>query len=433
MVSKKLEQYFRICEHGSTIKTEILAGCTTFLTMAYIIFVNPAILAETGMDFHAVFVATCIASALGCLLMGAIANYPIAIAPGMGLNAYFTYSVVQGMGISWQVALGAVFLSGIIFLIVSLFKLREWLVNAIPQSLKFSIATGVGLFLALIALKNAHIVVGHPATLVTLGNVHDHTLWLAVAGFLLILALEQRRISGSVIIGILAVTVLAVLFGYQKFTGVFASPPSLAPTLLQMDIHGALNMGLLSVVFVFFLVDLFDTSGTLVGVSQQAGLLDRDGKLPRLQRALLCDSSAIVAGAALGTSSCTAYIESTAGTAAGGRTGLTAVTVALLFLAALFLSPLAATIPPYATAPALLYVAILMARGFTQIPWDDLTESAPAVITALAIPFTFSIADGIAAGFIVFTGIKLFSGRFRELTPAVLVITALWLLRFALL
>ncbi|WP_269532216.1 NCS2 family permease [Chitinimonas sp. BJYL2] len=427
-----LDTLFKLREHGTDVKTEVLAGCTTFLTMAYIIFVNPAILSQTGMDFNAVFVATCLAAALGSAVMGLVANYPIALAPGMGLNAYFTFSVVQGMGVSWQVALGAVFLSGVIFMAVSLFRVREALVNAIPHSLKLSISAGVGLFLAIIALKNAGIVVAHPATLVTLGDVTDPRVLLAVLGFLMILALEYRRVTGGVIIGILGVTVFSVLLGYQRFDGVFALPPSISPTLMQMDIAGALNAGLIGVVFVFFLVDLFDTTGTLVGVSHRAGLLDAQGRLPRLKRALAADSTAIVGGAALGTSSCTAYIESAAGTAVGGRTGLTAVVVAILFLAALWVSPLAGTVPAYATAPALCYVAVLMTRGLAEINWDDLTESAPAVVTALAMPFTFSIADGIAFGFICYAGLKLLAGRWQDLSFAVVVIALLWIARFAL-
>ncbi|WP_374352709.1 NCS2 family permease [Chitinimonas sp.] len=427
-----LETLFKLREHGTTVKTEVIAGLTTFLTMAYIVFVNPAILSSTGMDFNAVFVATCISAAIGSAVMGLVANYPIALAPGMGLNAYFTYSVVKGMGVSWEVALGAVFLSGVLFVAVSLFKLREWVVNAIPHSLKLAISAGVGMFLAIIALKNAGIVVAHPATLLTLGNMHDPKVLLAIFGFVLILALEYRKVTGGVIIGIFTVTVLAILLGFQQFKGVFAPIPSMAPTWMKMDLQGALNAGLLGVVFVFFFVDLFDTTGTLIGVSHRAGLLDGQGRLPRLKRALLADSSAILAGAALGTSSCTAYIESAAGTAVGGRTGLTAVVVALLFLAALWVSPLASAVPAYATAPALCYVAVLMARGLAEIDWEDLTESAPAVITALAMPFTFSIADGIAFGFISYTALKLMAGRLRDLSPAVVVIALLWVVKFAL-
>jgi AGZA family xanthine/uracil permease-like MFS transporter len=427
-----LESFFKLKEHNTTVKTEVLAGFTTFLTMCYIVLVNPLILSSTGMDLNAVFVATCLAAALGTAIMGLVANYPMALAPGMGLNAYFTFTVVKGMGVHWQVALGAVFISGLVFLAVSLFRVREAIVNAIPRSLKFAISAGVGMFLALIALKNAGVVVANPDTYLTLGNLHSPTTLLAILGFFLIVALENRRIHGSIIIGILAVTALSILFGLSKFNGVFSAVPSMAPTFMQMDLRGALNMGLLGVVFVFFFVDLFDTTGTLIGVSHRAGLLDADGKLPRLKRALLADSIAIVAGAVMGTSSTTAYIESAAGTAVGGRTGLTATVVAILFLACLWLSPLANTVPAYATAPALCYVAVLMARGLSEIQWDDLTESAPAVMTALAMPFTFSIADGIAFGFISYTIIKLLAGRYRDLTPAVVIIAALWIFKLAM-
>ncbi len=426
-----LEKLFKLKENGTDVKTEVIAGFTTFLTMAYIVFVNPSILSLTGMDFNAVFVATCLAAALGTGIMALVANYPIALAPGMGLNAYFTFTVCQGMGISWQVALGAVFISGIIFLAVSLFKVREAIVNAIPHSLKLAISAGVGMFLAIIALKNAGLIVGSPATLVTLGSIHDPKTLLSILGFFLIVALEYRKVPGSIIIGILTVTVLSILFGLSKFSGIASLPPSMAPTFMQMDIQGALNAGLLGVIFVFFFVDLFDTTGTLIGVSHRAGLLDKDGKLPRLKKALLADSVAISAGAVFGTSSTTAYIESAAGTAVGGRTGLTSLVVAALFLAALLFSPLAGSVPAFATAPALCYVAVLMARGLAEIEWDDLTESAPAVMTALAMPFTFSIADGIAFGFISYVAIKALAGRFKDLSVSVVVIAALWLVKFA--
>lgn len=426
-----LESFFKLKEHGTDVRTEVIAGFTTFLTMAYIVFVNPSILALTGMDFNAVFVATCLAAAMGTAIMALVANYPIALAPGMGLNAYFTFTVVQGMGVSWQTALGAVFISGIIFLVVSLFKVREAIVNAIPYSLKLAISAGVGMFLAIIALKNAGVVVASPATLVTLGNIHAPQTLLAILGFFMIVAMEYRKIHGSIIISILTVTLLSIALGLSEFKGVFSMPPSMAPTFMQMDLAGALNAGLLGVIFVFFFVDLFDTTGTLIGVSHRAGLLDKDGKLPRLKKALLADSVAITAGAVMGTSSTTAYIESAAGTAVGGRTGLTALVVSVLFLAALWFAPLAGTVPAYATAPALCYVAVLMARGLAEIEWDDLTESAPAVMTAFAMPFTFSIADGIAFGFISYTVIKLLAGRYKDLSVAVLVITALWIFKFA--
>lgn len=428
-----LERYFQLSAHGTTVRTELLAGLTTFLTMAYIIFVNPDILSAAGMPKDAVFVATCLAAALGSAIMGLYANYPIALAPGMGLNAYFAFAVVKGMGLTWQVALGAVFISGLLFILVSLFKLREAIVNAIPRSLKFAISAGIGLFLAIIGLKNAGIIAAHPATFVTLGDLHQPGPVLAVIGFFLIVALEQRKVPGAIIIGILAVTVAAIAMGLTPFGGVVAMPPSIMPTFMQMDVAGAFNVGLVTVILTFFIVELFDASGTLIGVAHRAGLLDKDGKLPRLKRALLADSTAIAAGAVLGTSSTTAYIESAAGTSVGGRTGLTAVTVAVLFLAALVFAPLAGTVPAYATAPALCYVAVLMLRGLSEIAWDDLTESAPAVVTAITMPFTFSIAHGIAFGFISYAAIKLLAGRAKELPPMVAVIALLFVLKFALL
>ena len=428
-----LERFFQLSAHGTDVRTELLAGLTTFLTMAYIIFVNPEILAAAGMPRESVFVATCIAAALGSAIMGLYANYPIALAPGMGLNAYFAFAVVKGMGFSWQAALGAVFISGCLFVIVSLFRLREAIVNSIPRSMKFAISAGVGLFLAIIGLKNAGIIAGHPATLLTLGDLHQPGPLLAVLGFVLIVALEQRRIHGGIIIGILAITVIAIALGLTPFNGIVAAPPSIAPTFLQMDIAGALNAGLLTVILTFFLVELFDASGTLIGVAHRAGLLDADGKLPRLRNALLADSTAIVAGAALGTSSTTAYIESAAGTSVGGRTGLTAVTVAVLFLAALVLAPLAGTVPAFATAPALCYVAVLMIRGLAEIDWDDLTEATPAVVTAITMPFTFSIAHGIAFGFVSYAALKVLAGRSRDLSPMVVGIAIVFVLKFAFL
>ena len=428
-----LERTFALSAHGTDVRTEVIAGFTTFLTMAYIIFVNPDILSAAGMPKEAVFVATCLAAALGSAIMGLYANYPIALAPGMGLNAYFAFAVVGGMGFTWQQALGAVFISGVLFIFVSLFRLREWIVNAIPRSLKFAISAGIGLFLAIIGLKNAGIIAAHPATFVTLGDIHQPGALLAVAGFLLIVALEQRKVPGAIIIGILAVTIVAALFGLTTINGIIATPPSLAPTFMQMDIAGAFEKGLLVVILTFFMVELFDASGTLVGVAHRAGLLDKDGKLPRLKKALLADSAAIVAGAGLGTSSTTAYIESAAGTAVGGRTGLTAVVVALLFLAALVFAPLAGAVPAYATAPALCYVAVLMARGLAEIDWDDLTETAPAVITAITMPFTFSIAHGIAFGFIAYTALKILSGKLGELSPMVAIIAVLFVFKFAFL
>lgn len=427
-----LEAYFKLSENGTTVKTELVAGMTTFLTMAYIIFVNPSILKITGIDGGAVFVATCLAAAIGTLVMGLYANYPIALAPGMGLNAYFTFGVVQGMGHTWQVGLGAVFISGVIFLILSVLPVREWIVNSIPNSLKMAISAGIGLFLGIIALKNAGLVVDHPATLLTMGDLTSPETLLAGAGFLIIAALSARRIPGAIIIGVLLVTFVGVGLGITQPQGVFSLPPSIAPTLLQLDIAGALEIGLISVVFAFLFVDLFDTAGTLVGLAHRAKMLDANGRLPRLRQALLADSTATVAGAVIGTSTTTSYIESAAGINAGGRTGLTAVTVAVLFLLSLFLSPLATTVPGYATAPALLYVACLMTRGLAEIDWNDVTDMAPAVVAAIAMPLTFSIANGIGLGFITFAAVKLLSGRHEEVSPAVLIIAALFVVKFIL-
>ncbi|HDZ39770.1 MAG TPA: NCS2 family permease, partial [Marinobacter sp.] len=391
-----LERLFQLQAHGTNVRKELVAGITTFLTMAYIIVVNPSIMSSTGMDAGAVFVATCLAAAIGTLIMGLWANYPIALAPGMGLNAFFAYTVVGNLGYSWQVALGAVFLSGLIFFLLSIFKIREWIINSIPMSLRFGISAGIGFFLALIALKNAGVVVANPGTLIGLGELKSAESLLFFGGFVVICALSFRRITGAVMIGIIAVTAIAMMLGMVEYNGLVSAPPSLAPTFMQLDIAGALNVGMISIVFAFLFVDLFDTSGTLIGAAQRGGLLDKDGKLPRLGRALMSDSVATMSGAALGTSTTTSYIESTAGISAGGRTGLTAVVVAVLFLACLLLSPIASIIPAYATAPALLYVAVLMASGLKLIDWDDITEAAPAVVTALMMPLTFSIANGIA-------------------------------------
>jgi AGZA family xanthine/uracil permease-like MFS transporter len=426
-----LERQFHLREFGTTARTEILAGVTTFLTMAYIIFVNPSILSVTGMDPGALFVATCLAAAFGSAMMGLVANYPIALAPGMGLNAYFAFGVVKGMGFTWEAALGAVFISGVIFLILSILPVREWIINAIPKSLKMAIGAGIGLFLGIIALQSAGIVVDHPATLVTLGNLHAPTTILAVLGFCVMVALDRLRVPGAIIIAILATAAVGIVLGISEFKGIVSAPPSLAPTFLAMDLGAALNAGLIAIIFTFLFVDLFDNTGTLIGVAHRAGLIGPDGRIPRLGRALISDSSAAMVGAALGTSTTTSYIESAAGVKAGGRTGMTAVVVALLFLAALFLSPLASTIPAYATAPALLYVACLMTRGLTEIDWEDASEFVPAVVTALAMPLTYSIAHGIAFGFVTYVAIKVLSGRFRDLNAALVILAVLFVIKFA--
>ncbi|ASK26878.1 NCS2 family permease [Neisseria chenwenguii] len=424
-----LERLFGLRESGTTVRTEITAGLTTFLTMCYIIIVNPLVLGQTGMDTGAVFVATCIAAAIGCFVMGFVGNYPIALAPGMGLNAYFTFAVVKGMGVPWQVALGAVFVSGLIFIVFSLFKVREMLVNALPMGLKMSIAAGIGLFLALIALKGSGVIVDNPATLVGLGDVKNPQVLLAMGGFVLVVVLGHLRIRAAIIITILVITAVSSLMGLSEFKGVVGSVPSITPTFMQMDFDGLFTVSMVSVIFVFFLVDLFDSTGTLVGVSHRAGLLV-DGKLPRLKRALLADSTAIVAGAALGTSSTTPYVESAAGVSAGGRTGLTAVTVGVLMLACLVFSPLAQSVPAFATAPALLYVGTQMLRSAKEIDWDDMTEAAPAFLTIVFMPFTYSIADGIAIGFISYAVIKLLCNRSKDVPPIVWVVAVLWAGKF---
>ncbi len=426
-----LDRLFHIKQLNTSVRTEVLAGFTTFLAMCYIIIVNPSILAMTGMDQGAVFVATCLAAALGCMVMGLVANYPIALAPGMGLNTYFTFSVCMGMGVPWQTALAAVFVSGVVFLFVSLFKFREAMINAIPMSLKLAIAGGIGLFLALIALKSSGVVIANEPTLIKMGDLSSASVLYAGLGFLLIVVMHHFKIRGAIIISILAITVLSTLTGHNEFKGVFGEIPSLAPTFMQMDFEGLFTASMIGVIFVFFLVDLFDSTGTLVGVSQRAGLLV-DGKLPRLKRALMADSSAIIAGAALGTSSTTPYIESASGVAAGGRTGLTAVVIAVLFLLALFLFPLAQSVPAYATAPALLYVGVLMVHGITGIDWDDITEAVPAFLTMTFMPFTYSIADGIAIGFISYALVKLLTGKAKAVPYMVWIIATVWAIKFAI-
>lgn len=425
-----LEKLFQLQAHNTSVRTEMLAGLTTFLTMAYILFVNPAILGETGMDKGAVFVATCLAAAIGSAIMGLIANYPIALAPGMGLNAFFTYTVVLHLGHSWQVALGAVFISATLFFVLSVFRIREWIINSIPLPLRSAISAGIGLFLALIALKEAGLVIANPATLVGLGDLSSPGPLLAILGFFLIVALEARRVTGAVMIGILVVTAIAIALGVTPFGGILSMPPSMAPTFLQLDIMGALDVGMISVIFAFLFVDLFDNTGTLIGVAKRAGLMSKDGHLPKMGRALIADSTAAMGGSLLGTSTTTSYIESAAGVAAGGRTGLTACVVAVLFLLALFFAPLAGTVPAFATAPALLFVAVLMTSGLAEIDWDDITVAAPVVITALAMPLTFSIANGIAFGFISWVVIKSLAGRWKDLNPALVVLAALFVIKF---
>lgn len=425
-----LEQLFKLREHGTDARTEIIAGITTFLTMSYIIFVNPDILSKTGMDRSAVFVATCLAAALGSVIMALVANWPVGMAPGMGLNAFFAFTVVGVMGYSWQQALGAVFISGLIFIILTATGIRAWLIDGIPKSLRSAIAAGIGLFLAIIALSTSGIIVANEATKVALGDMHHHAPLMTLGGFFLIAILDALRVRGAILIGILAITVLSMVLGYNDFAGVFSMPPSILPTFMQLDVVGVLQTGFISVILVFVLVEVFDATGTLVGVAKRANLLP-EGKPNRLGRALFADSTAIIAGSALGTSSTTAFVESASGVQAGGRTGLTALVVAILFLAALFIAPLAGSVPAYATAPALLYVAGLMMREMTDINWGDITEATPAALTVLMMPFTYSIANGLAFGFISYVILKTGTGRIREVHPATWVVAALFIIRYA--
>lgn len=428
----QLDRFFGLSAQGTSVRRELIAGLTTFLAMAYITVVNPSILSEAGMDFGAVFVATCLAAALGTLVMGLYANYPVGQAPGMGQNAFFTYGIVLGLGVAWQTALGAVFISGVIFMGLSILPVREWLINAIPRSLKLGISAGIGLFLGIIALSRSGIIVANPATLVSLGDLTRPEALLLFFGFTLIAALSARKIMGAVVIGMLVVTVIGWIGNSAEFHGLVSRPPSMS-TLLQLDIAGAFNLGMVTVILTLLLVDVFDTAGTLVGVANRARMLDERGRLPRLRRALLADSGATTVGALLGTSSTTSFIESAAGVEAGGRTGLTAVTTALLFLLCLFAAPLAQSVPAFATGAALLFVACIMARALEHLAWNDITESAPAIVTALAIPLTYSVANGIGLGFITYAAIKVLSGRPGECPAAVYAVALVFMLKFGLL
>ncbi|WP_201550770.1 NCS2 family permease [Psychrobacter sp. DD43] len=422
-----IERYFGINGQNTTIKTEILAGVTTFLTMAYIIFVNPNVLADAGMDKGAVFVATCLAAAIGCFIMGIYARLPVALAPGMGLNAFFTYGVVLGMGYAWQTALGAVFLSGCIFILLSLFKIREIIINSIPVSIKQGVVAGIGAFLAFIALQTAGVIVNNDATLVGLGDMTSFSPAMAALGFIVIVGLSHKKVPGAVTIGILLVALISLLTGNTQFSGIISAPPPIAPTLMQLDIAGAFDVAMISVIFAFLFVDLFDTAGTLIATTTQAGLIGKDGKIPNMGKALLADSTATVAGTFLGTSSTTSYIESVSGIASGGRTGLMAVTVGVLFLLSVFFSPLAGMIPGYATAGAIFYVAVLMMETLKDVKWNDLTEAAPVVVVLLFTPLTYSVADGIALGFITFTAIKVVAGKFSDISIPVWILTVVLL------
>lgn len=427
-----IDQHFSLKSNGTSIQREVIAGITTFMAMAYITVVNPDILSDAGMDFGAVFVATCIAAAVGTMIMGVYANYPVAQAPGMGQNAFFTYGIVLGMGHSWESALGAVFISGILFIILSVLPFREWLINAIPKSLKLGISAGIGLFLGIVALSGSGIIVGDPATMVSLGDLTATPAVLFFIGFIIIAALSYRKIIGAVVIGMLTVTIIGWMTGAAEFQGIVSSPPDIT-TLFKLDLAGALNISMVTVILTLLLVDIFDTAGTLVGVANRAKMLDANGKLPRLKKALLADSSATAVGALIGTSSTTSYIESAAGVEAGGRTGLASVITALLFLLCIFIAPLAQSIPSFATGAALLFVACIMARALEDLEWSDITEATPAVVTAIAMPLSYSIADGIGLGFITYVGIKLIAGKAKDCSLACYVIAIIFALKFAFL
>lgn len=427
-----LESLFKLKANGTTTRTEILAGLTTFLTMAYIIFVNPKILGSTGMDAGAVFVATCLAAAVGSFIMAFVANWPIGMAPGMGLNAFFAFGVVGALGYTWQQALAAVFISGVIFLVLSATGIRKWLIEGIPVSLRSAIVAGIGLFLAFIGLQSSGIVVDNPATLTSHGDLKSAQVLYAVFGFFVIVVLDVLKVKGAILIGILSVTALSIAAGHTATPTEFvAMPPSVAPTFLQLDLVGIFEKGILNVILVFVLVEIFDATGTMIGVAKRAGLMPED-KPNNLGRALFADSSAILAGSLIGTSSTTAYVESTAGVQAGGRTGLTAFVVGVLFLAALFFAPVAGIVPAYATAPALVYVAILMLRELTEVNWKDMTDVVPSAVTVIFMPFTYSIAEGIAFGFISYVVLKAFTGRFKDIHPATVLVALLFVLRFAI-
>ena len=429
-MKQALENFFKLKDNKTTIKNEILAGFTTFVTMAYIIFVNPQMMAASGMDQGAIFVGTCLAASLACLFMGLYANWPIGLAPGMGLNAFFTYTVVGEMGYSWEVALGAVFLAGILFFIMSATKLRRWMIDSIPLNLRISIGSGVGLFIGFIGLKSGGIIVSNNATFLSLGDFNNYETILSACGFLLISILALRKITGEIIIGILSVTLLSLFLGLIEYQGLIAYPPEIMPTLLKLDIVGALDVAMISVIMSFLFVNLFDTTGTLLGVATRAKLVDQNGDAPNLDKALIADSSSSIFGTFFGCSPVTSYVESSAGVEAGGRTGLTAVIVAILFIFAIFFSPLAAIIPPYATAGALIYVAILMLSGIESLNWKISSEIIPALIIIIMIPLTFSIADGIALGFLSYVALKIGSGDIKNISSGAWFLTLIFVSKF---
>jgi len=425
-----LEKTFQLELNNTSIKQEFIAGFTTFITMAYIIFVNPQMMAASGMDLGASFVGTCIAAAIACFAMGFYSNWPVGLASGMGLNAFFTYTVVGEMGYSWEVALGAVFLAGILFVIISVTPLRQWMLNSIPMNLRIAMGAGVGLFVGFIGLKTGGIIIQNEATFLSLGNFKDIETLLAAIGFLLILVLAVRKVVGAIIIGVLAVTISGLLLGLIQFNGIVSSPPDLKPILLKLDILGAIDVAMISVIISFLFVNLFDTAGTLLGVASRANLIDDSGKIINLDKALKADSTASVAGSFLGCSPVTSYVESSAGVEAGGRTGLTAITIGMFFLIAIFFSPIASMVPSYATAGALIYVAILMLGGMERLDWSDNTELLPALIMIIMIPLTFSIANGIAIGFISYVVLKLAARKTLDISMGAWFLFLIFVLKF---
>jgi adenine/guanine/hypoxanthine permease len=425
-----IERYFRLKENQTTIRSEFLGGLTTFITMAYIVVVNPQILSKAGMPVDGVVFATCISAAAATLVMGLYANYPIALAPGMSLNAYFTYVVCLQMHVPWRTALGVIFFSGVVFLFLTVTRVREQIVNGIPDCLKHSTAGGIGMFIAFVGLRNANLVVANPATFVGLGSFGDHEAQLACVGLAIMLILMTRKITGAILMGVLATTFFGILRGMSSWPTAIFSLPHPSATWLQLDLKGALHLGLLEIIFVFLFVDLFDNVGTLVGVCEQGGFV-KDGKIPRVGRALISDAVGTIFGALTGTSTVTSYIESAAGVAAGARTGLSNIFVAGLFLLAAFCAPLAAAIPGYATAPALIVVGALMTESIGRVVWTDFTEAIPAFVTLLATPLTFSIATGLSLGLISYTLVKVAAGKFREVSPVIWILTALFIFRYA--
>lgn len=425
-----LEKTFQLELNNTSIKQEFIAGFTTFITMAYIIFVNPQMMAASGMDLGASFVGTCIAAAIACFAMGFYSNWPVGLAPGMGLNAFFTYTVVGELGYSWEVALGAVFLAGILFVIISITPLRQWMLNSIPMNLRIAMGAGVGLFVGFIGLKLGGIIIQNNATFLSLGDLKNIETFLAAIGFILILVLSIRKITGAIIIGIITITITGLLLNLIQFNGFVSAPPDIRPTLMKLDIIGALDVAMISIIISFLFVNLFDTAGTLLGVASRANLIDDSGRIKNLDRALKADSTASIAGSLFGCSPVTSYVESSAGVEAGGRTGLTAITVGLFFLLAIFFSPLASIVPNYATAGALVYVAILMLGGMEKLDWKDNTELLPALIMIIMIPLSFSIADGIAIGFVVYVVLKIFSGNIKDISSGAWFLTIIFISKY---